>query len=373
MRMRLFFCCRMIRRASAGVIAMNYHGKVVGPSGQVYLCEHNHRTLTAAITCANSSATRRMAAMKFNRAAVQAAQAAALAKKRAEERAAEQARRIAAQEAAAARRAAAQAAAEEAKAAKRAAKLASMSPQRAWRRMTPEERLLSTAASELEAFGEILSPDAKAAYVARAVKHAAPNAPAPLEPGMLRAVIPPRAQAEAEAPEYSRALEPNQALVARSLTHGRKTHYEEAYQHLMAQVLANLAKVEDGELSLQFIEQAAESIRSTAREVPEFYVGEFIQMLGDAVVQRAQAEVKVGEQAIREAQTDAAKASVELSARYAAASAAGDRSAVHSIWGEREKIQAANQAKVDAVSARADVVALQIKAFEILRSTIGTK
>ena len=116
---------------------MTYHGKVIGPNGQVYFCEHNHRTQTAAITCADSSRTRQMAAMEWNRAAVQAARAAALAKQRAEQRAAAQARKIAAQEAAAAHRAADRAAAEEAKAAKRAAKLAAMPPQRAWKRMTP--------------------------------------------------------------------------------------------------------------------------------------------------------------------------------------------------------------------------------------------
>jgi hypothetical protein len=38
------------------------------------------------------------------------------------------------------------------KAAKRAARLAAMPPRRAWRRMTPEERLLSTAEAEPEAF-----------------------------------------------------------------------------------------------------------------------------------------------------------------------------------------------------------------------------
>lgn len=46
---------------------MIYHGRVTGPGGQVYQCEHNHRTETTAITCANSSATRRMAAMVWHR------------------------------------------------------------------------------------------------------------------------------------------------------------------------------------------------------------------------------------------------------------------------------------------------------------------
>jgi hypothetical protein len=188
-------------------MAVVYHGKLIGPNGQVYYCEHNHRTQTAAITCANSSRTRQLAAAEWNRAAIRAAQAAALAKQRAEERAAAQARRIEAQKAAAARRAADQAAAEDAKAAKRAAKLAAMPPQRAWKKMTPEERLLKIAETELGFYGEIISPEAKAVYDARAAKQATGTAPAtsnaPPKPGES-----PKGQAPgAAAPAYVRALD----------------------------------------------------------------------------------------------------------------------------------------------------------------------
>jgi hypothetical protein len=51
--------------------------------------------------------------------------------------------------------------------------LAAMSPQRAWKRMTPEERLLRTAEAELAVYSEILSPDAKSAHDIRAAKRAA--------------------------------------------------------------------------------------------------------------------------------------------------------------------------------------------------------
>jgi hypothetical protein len=167
---------------------MYFHASLVGPNGQVYRCEHNHRTETAAVTCANSSATRQMANLAWQRTAAQAAQAAALARQREQERAAAQARRIAAQQAEAARRAAnqreeaakraaaqraaeeAKRAAEEAKAAKRAAKLAAMPPRRAWKLMTPEERLIRTAEAELQVYGTIISPEAKTAYDSRSGK-----------------------------------------------------------------------------------------------------------------------------------------------------------------------------------------------------------
>jgi hypothetical protein len=151
--------------------ALYFHATLVGPNGQVYRCEHNHRTETAAINCANSSATRQMAELAWHRIAVQAAQAAAFAQQRAQQYSAMQAQRIAAQQAAAARRAAVQRAAEDArraaedaKASKRAAKLAAMPLQRAWKNMTPEERLIRTAETELQVYGDIVSAEAKAAY-----------------------------------------------------------------------------------------------------------------------------------------------------------------------------------------------------------------
>jgi hypothetical protein len=152
-----------------------------------------------------------------------------------------------------------------------------------------------------------------------------------------------------------------------------RVNYEGAYEDLLKQLLATLATVETDQLVLQFSTQAADSIRAAAKEVPEFYVGEFLQMLASALVQRMQAETAAGEQALKDAKMDAATASVELTARLAAASAVGDRAAQHAIWRDMEKSQAANQAKVDAVSARMDVLALQLKAFNTLQSTLGIK
>jgi colicin import membrane protein len=175
---------------------VNFHATVVGPAGQVYQCEHNHRTASAAVTCANSSATRRMAGLAWQRAAVQAAQAAAFARQREQQRAAAQAQRFAAQQAEAARRAAAQRAAEDArraaaqaKAAKRAAKLAAMPLDRAWKLMTPEERLIRTAETELGVYGMILTAEAKIAYERRG--NSAPvaqerQAPGTIEPWWLQ-------------------------------------------------------------------------------------------------------------------------------------------------------------------------------------------
>lgn len=223
----------MVRRG----VAVIYHGKLIGPHGQVYQCEHNHRTETAAVSCANSSATRRMAAIAWNRAAVQAAQAAALAKKREEERAAAQARKVAAQQAAAARRAEEQAAAEEAKAAKRAAKLAAMSPRRAWKHMTPEERLQRTAEAELDVYGQVRSPDAKAAYDARTLKGAPANVPRPPESAPA-GPVPPRGQPAARVPAYLRALDPALSADERALAKGEAAGDPVQWQKYLAALRA---------------------------------------------------------------------------------------------------------------------------------------
>jgi hypothetical protein len=150
-----------------------------------------------------------------------------------------------------------------------------------------------------------------------------------------------------------------------------RVNYQEAYEDLLKRLLATLATVETDESVLQFSTQAADSIRAAATEVPEFYVAEFLQMLASAVVQRMQAETEAGKEALKDVKMEEATASVELTARFAAASAAGDKAAQHAIWADREKIQAANQAKVDAVTARMDVLALQLEAFTMLQSTLG--
>jgi hypothetical protein len=185
-----------------------------------------------------------MAAMAFNRAAVQAAQRAALAKQRAEELAAAQARRIAAQEAAAARRAAAQAAAEEAKAAKRAAKLTAMPPRRAWKKMTPQERLLKIAETELGFYGEIVSPEAKAAYGARAAKGAATRPPTSAESGPPGAATPPKAHTAAGVPAYLRALDLSLSPRERALAKEEAASDPEQWQKYVAALRAQKAYYE---------------------------------------------------------------------------------------------------------------------------------
>ena len=218
-------------------MAVSYHGKVVGPKGQIYLCEHNHRTETAAVTCASSSATRRMAALAWNRAAAQAAQAAALARRREQERAAAHARKIAAQQASAARLAAVKVAAEDAKAAKRARKLAAMSPRRAWRRMTTEERLLKIADAELDFYGKILSPEAQAAYEARSATRRAGSGPGTPQSALTSTPAPP-VPPTLDRPAHLRAHDPHPPRGEQTVAEDRAAQYPVQWPKYLAALQA---------------------------------------------------------------------------------------------------------------------------------------
>ncbi len=64
-----------------------YHAHLKSQSGQVYRCEHNHRTESAAINCANSKATQQAALAEFARLDQEAAAQAAATQARADRKA----------------------------------------------------------------------------------------------------------------------------------------------------------------------------------------------------------------------------------------------------------------------------------------------
>ncbi|WP_300604569.1 hypothetical protein [Trebonia sp.] len=223
-----------------------------------------------------------MAEMEWNRAAAQAARAAALAKQREEERAAAQARKIAAERAAAARRAAAQAEAEKAKAAKRAAKLAAMSPRRAWRRMTPEERLLKTAELELEAYGEIRSADAKAVYEARAAKRVAAHEPTPSK-SVPPVTTAPRAAA-ADRPAYLRAADASLPPAERALAKRELADDPVQWQKYRAELRAQNESQANRDLATRKAnrdhENSSTAVREPAADMPTGFGGDGLFVVG---------------------------------------------------------------------------------------------
>ena len=71
-----------------------YHAHLKSQSGQVDRCEHNHRTESAAIKCANSKATQQAALAEFARLDQEAAAQAAATQARADRKAARKARAL---------------------------------------------------------------------------------------------------------------------------------------------------------------------------------------------------------------------------------------------------------------------------------------
>jgi hypothetical protein len=147
--------------------------------------------------------------------------------------------------------------------------------------------------------------------------------------------------------------------------------YEDAYARLIDSALTSLDAIEGPEDVQPFILQISTQLNELSVSMPEFYIGEFFNMFKDVVVERFSAASADCERALREANAEAATVSADLQARLATAHAAGDRAAEHAVWREREVRQAACQAKVDAVTKRADVLGLRLGAFQELVSAMG--
>ena len=79
------------------------------------------------------------------------------------------------------------------------------------------------------------------------------------------------------------------------------------------------------------------------------------------------------QQDIENAKAEGREASVQLTARFRAARAAGDKVAENAVLRDQHLMQAASQAKVDAVAKRAQAGSLQVHAFKSLLSALEVK
>jgi hypothetical protein len=169
-------------------------------------------------------------------------------------------------------------------------------------------------------------------------------------------------------PQNLRSLMP---AVGFSTTVGLVDHAR-AYASLLDQLLDSLWVVETEESAKEFVTRAVRSVQNQAAMTKEFYIGEFLNIFKDAVVDRSKAAGEACRQAIDEAKVEAAVTTVELQARLATARAAGDQAAEHALWREREELQSKWQAKVDAASSRIDPIMLRLKTCEKLASALGS-
>jgi hypothetical protein len=145
-----------------------------------------------------------------------------------------------------------------------------------------------------------------------------------------------------------------------------------AYKTLLEQLIRALSGVDAEDSAQEFSSWAADQIRGQAALVPEFYIGEFLNMLKDGVVRQSREEIDAAEKEKKDTHLEADTAMVELNARLKTARAAGDQEAEHVVWREREEIQAALQGRIDAVARRADSASIRLDAFRNLASSLGT-
>ena len=102
-------------------------------------------------------------------------------------------------------------------------------------------------------------------------------------------------------------------------------------------------------------------------------MAEFVDHLRSALLERVGQSSNGAQQAIEDAKMEAEVGSLELTARFEAARAAGDRDAEHEIWREREERQRIVQQKVDAAGTLAETLSLHLSAFEQLADKVGVR
>ena len=148
-------------------------------------------------------------------------------------------------------------------------------------------------------------------------------------------------------------------------------NYRTTYDRLLEQLMHDLSEVETDESGHDFSAHAAQRLKAEAATTREFYIGEFLNMLKDAVMRQATTEIAACKQVVRDSNLEASLAKVELQARLEVARAANDREAEHAVWQEREERQVACQAKVDAAEKRVDFASIRLTAYSSLASAFG--
>lgn len=107
--------------------------------------------------------------------------------------------------------------------------------------------------------------------------------------------------------------------------------YANAYTKLIDSTLISLEAIEAPEDIYPFVVQTAAEISELSAKIPEFYVEEFFNIFKDTVIERYRIESADCQQALNDANAEAATASAELQDRFDAARAAGDRETGHAV------------------------------------------
>jgi hypothetical protein len=147
--------------------------------------------------------------------------------------------------------------------------------------------------------------------------------------------------------------------------------YSEAYKDVLSQVMSALWTVDSRESADVFVGESDALVRRMARNVDEFYVGEFLNIFKDAVVSQGNSDLAACKQEVKSANVEAESVSVQLTERLSAAMAGGDTAAQHEVWRDREIVQADCRARVDSASKRIDSISLRLGLCEELATKLG--
>lgn len=147
--------------------------------------------------------------------------------------------------------------------------------------------------------------------------------------------------------------------------------YKEAYERTARELRQLLSSVTDQNSAQSFVEEAVRKLKAAAADVPEFYIGEFLEKFQTQLKGDAEAELARSQNETEQIAARGKRQTAELNARLDVARADGDEDAVHSIWRESEQTRAENQAAVDALANRLTLGALRLSAVKDVAFALG--
>jgi Holliday junction resolvasome RuvABC ATP-dependent DNA helicase subunit len=136
-------------------------------------------------------------------------------------------------------------------------------------------------------------------------------------------------------------------------------------------VAAHLSTIDTSDKANRFVKQTTQQVRELSVKIPGFDPRVFISVLGSVVKRQTEKETAEIERTLHDIQTEAREAAIVLTARLQAARVAGNSREEQAVWRDKKVIEAAAQAKVDALSRPGDLAILRFDAYLRLAAAFG--
>ena len=134
---------------------------------------------------------------------------------------------------------------------------------------------------------------------------------------------------------------------------------------------AYLSKIDASDKADEFVAQTTQQVRELSAKMPDFDPRVFISVLGSVVKSRTEKEMAEMERTVHDIQTEAQEAAITLTARLQAARVVGILAEEHAVWRDKKVIEAAAQAKIDALEGTAELATLRMSAYLSLAAVFG--